>query len=117
MTTRTRAPARRSLERLVGGPLKLGDFLGAIREGEGWSQAELARRLSISRAHLCDIVKGRKSVTPARAARFATALGYGPAQFVRLALQDMVTEAGLDLSVSVRSPEPRQHPRPHHARV
>ena len=107
MTIKTLSSSRRTLERLAGGPLTLGDFLAAIREGEGWSQAELARRLSISRAHLCDIEKGRKTVTPARAAHFASELGYGSEQFVRLALQGLLTEAGLDFSVELRARRPR----------
>ncbi|MEN9796453.1 MAG: hypothetical protein RL653_149 [Pseudomonadota bacterium] len=112
MTTRHPQSARRALERLSGGPLTLGDFLGAIREGEGWSQASLARKLSISRAHLCDIEKGRKSVTPARAAHFASQLGYGPEQFVRLALQGLLAEAGLEFSVELRARRPRSPARP-----
>jgi transcriptional regulator with XRE-family HTH domain len=114
MTTRHPNSARRALERLAGGPLTLGDFLGAIRTGEAWSQAELARRLSISRAHLCDIEKGRKTVTPARAAHFATQLGYGREQFVRLALQGLLAEAGLDFSVELRArrKRPQGQPRP-----
>ncbi|MBM4379627.1 MAG: helix-turn-helix transcriptional regulator [Deltaproteobacteria bacterium] len=110
MTTRHPNSARRALERLAGGPLTLGDFLGAIRTGEGWSQAELARRLSISRAHLCDIEKGRKTVPPARAAHFAEQLGYGREQFVRLALQGLLAEAGLDFSVELRARKPRTVP-------
>jgi len=99
-TRRQKSPAVRFLEDLAG-PLTLGAALAAIREGEEWSQAEMARRLGISRSHLCDIEKRRKSVSPGRAAEFAEALGYGKRQFVRLALQELVNEAGLDLEVSV----------------
>ncbi len=46
---------------------------------EEMSQVEFAKQLGISRSHLCDIEKGRKSVSVARAARFAKILGYGEA--------------------------------------
>ena len=85
------------------GSLTFGGLLAAIREGDGISQAEFARRLELSRSHLCDLEKGRKAVSPARAARMADLLGYGREQFVRLALQAMVQEAGLKMVVSVKA--------------
>lgn len=105
MTTRKKSPsaAVRFLENVAGGPLTLGGLLESIRAGEEQSQAELAERLGISRSHLCDIEKGRKTVSPARAAKFAKILGYGETQFVRLALQDMIDEAGLSLVVKIEA--------------
>lgn len=100
MTTE-KSSARKVLEEVTGGPLTLGDLLRSIREGEGWSQVQMAERLEISRSHLCDIEKQRKTVSPERAARFASILGYGEAQFVRLALQSLVEDAGLRLRVHV----------------
>ena len=100
-TRKKKSAARAFLERLVG-PLTFGSFLQAIREGEDWSQEEMGHRLGVSRAHLCDLEKGRRSVSPERAARFAKILGYSEAQFVELALQQMVDSAGLRLSVAVR---------------
>lgn len=97
------ARARQFLEDLSGEPLTFGAFLRAIREGEGLSLARFAAPLKISRQHLCDIEQGRRAVTPGRAASWARALGYSEAQFVRLALQDQVSQAGLDLRVSVDS--------------
>ena len=47
-------------------------------------QTERAVRLGVSRSHLCDLEKGRKSVSPARAAAFAAIPGYSEKQFVRL---------------------------------
>jgi len=89
----------RFLEGLAGGPLTLSDLLLSIREGEGTSQTDFAAKLGISKSHLCDIEKGRKAVSPKRASHFARILGYGEAQFVRLALQSLVEEAGLDFVV------------------
>lgn len=100
MTT-NRSEARRMLERLAGGPLTLGMALAATREGEDLTQAEFARRLGITRSHLCDIEKGRKPVSPARAAAFARILGYSVEQYVRLALQDQLKREGLHFDVTL----------------
>jgi transcriptional regulator with XRE-family HTH domain len=87
------------VERLVGGPISLGALIEAIRQGEEETQTDFAARLGISRSHLCDIEKGRKIVSPERAARFAELLGYSPEQFIRLALQDTVNRTGLRYTV------------------
>jgi len=63
--------------------------------------AEFAKKLGISRQHLCDIEKGRKVVSPERAAKFAKILGYSREQFVALALQALLDEADLHLKVEV----------------
>jgi transcriptional regulator with XRE-family HTH domain len=89
------------LEQIVGGPIGLGALLEAIRQGEEETQTQFAARLGISRSHLCDIEKGRKVVSPDRAARFAELLGYSPDQFVRLALQDSVNRTGLRYTVQL----------------
>ena len=94
------------MEKITGGPLTLGRVIKSIRLGEGESQVEFARRMGISRSHLCDIEKDRKPVGPARAAEFARKLGYLEAQFVRLALQAQVKRARLQLNVYV---EPITH--------
>jgi len=106
MTTKSTTRKRRSrefLEGLTGGPLSFGTLIAAIREGEEMSQVAFADKLGISRSHLCDIEKGRKSVGPGRAARFAQLLGYPQESFVTLALQAQVEEAGLRLNVTVEA--------------
>jgi plasmid maintenance system antidote protein VapI len=65
------------------------------------SRIAFARKLGVSASHLCDIEKGRKVVSPERAARFARILGRSPEQFVRLSLQELVDEAGLKMKVNV----------------
>ena len=90
--------AREALEKRVG-PLTLSALILATREGDQMSQAEFARLLAISKSHLSDIECGRKSVSPDRAVRFARALKQSEAQFLRLALQDLVDRAGLRFRV------------------
>lgn len=109
MSIERKSDDRRFLEERSGGPLTLGSLLEAIRLGEEESQAYLARKLGISRQHLCDIEKGRKGVSALRAASFARELGYSETQFVRLALQHELNAAGLPMVVNVeRSPRNRR---------
>ena len=89
------------LNKLGGGPLTFGDAVRSARELIEISQAELARRLGVGRQSICDIEKGRALVSVEKAARFAEALGHNEKVFVRLALQDQVSKAGLDLKVSI----------------
>jgi len=103
VTGKARRGASKSLETLMGGPLTLGTALSGLREAEEQSLAEFAKLLGVSRSHLCDIEQGRRAVSPARAARFAQALGQSEAQFVRLALQDQIRSAGLRLTVEVKA--------------
>ncbi len=101
MPTRKKNDTMRFLERLAGRPLMLGGLVQSIRLSEEMSQAAFAKKLRISPSHLCDIEKGRKVVSPERAARFATTLGRSQQQFVRLALQELVDETGLKMKVDV----------------
>jgi len=102
MTT-DKSKATRLLEDLAGGPLTLGRYICSIREGEEMSQVDFARKLGISKSHLCDIEKGRKPVSAAKAAEMARVLGYSERQFVQLALQDAMERAGLDYKVKIEA--------------
>lgn len=101
MPTRKKSSTMRFLEHLAGRPLTPGGLLQSIRLSEEMSQSAFAKKLGISPSHLCDIEKGRKVVSPERAARFAAILGRSQEQFVRLALQGLVDETGLKMKVDV----------------
>lgn len=89
------------LEELGGGPLTFARLMHSIRVCDAMSLTDMANKLGVSRAHLCDIEKERRAVSPQRAARFATILGYSPHQFVELALQAQLE--GLDMMVHVEA--------------
>ncbi len=89
------------LEELAGGPLTLGRLLYSIRMGEEVSQVDFAKKLGVSKAHLCDIEKDRRIVGPARAHGWAKKLGYSPEQFVELALQVSLERDGLKYKVKL----------------
>lgn len=97
-----KSDARKFLQKLTSGPLTAGRMLRAERLGEEIPQKEFAQKLGIPVTHLCDIEKGRKQVSPGRAARFAKTLGLSERQFIRVALQDLLEHDGLEgLEISV----------------
>lgn len=103
MITRAKSDARRFLEGLRGGPLSFGRMIASIRVADEIPQAELARRMGISRANLCDVEKGRRGVTVERAAQFARVLGYSVNQFVAVAVEDQLRKAGLNVRVRLEA--------------
>jgi len=74
-------------------------MIESIRVADEISQVELAQKLKISRAHLCDIEKGRRLVSPERAARFSEVLGYSTKQFVAVSIEDSLRKAGIPFKV------------------
>jgi len=93
----------------LAGPLTLGTLLKTIRETdgvkgeEGCTQTAFAKKVGISRQNLCDIEKGRTSVSAKKAAKFAKRLGYHPAQFVQLALQAQLDAAKIKMTVHLKA--------------
>lgn len=102
MNTKSKSEAIKFLEALSGRALNFGAMIESVRNAEEISQGDFAKKLEISSSHLCDIEKGRKTVSASRAARFAQILGRSEAQFVRLALQDEIERSGLKLKVSIK---------------
>lgn len=97
----TKNSAKKALEKLTGGPLTLGKLLWSIRVGEELTMTEFAVQLEISRSHLNDIEKGRKPVSPKKAAEYASILGYSERQFIRLALQDLLNRQNLNYEIEI----------------
>jgi transcriptional regulator with XRE-family HTH domain len=91
-----KSDAEQFLESLSGGPLTFGRLIRSIRLGEELSLDSFADKLEVSRSNLSDIEHGRRGVSVARAIEWAQLLGYGPTQFVELALQAQVDAAGLE---------------------
>ncbi len=96
MTIKKKSESRKFLEKHTTAPLSIGRILSSTRLAEEISQIAFAKQLGISVTHLCDIEKGRKTVSPERAVKFAKILGLSEKQFVRVALQDGLNKAGLE---------------------
>lgn len=102
-TKKPKSAAMAALEKISGGPLTLGGLIHSIRTGEELSLADFSKRLKITLSHLCDIEKGRKTVSPERAARFAKILGRSPKQFVQLALQELLDKQDIPMVVIIEA--------------
>jgi transcriptional regulator with XRE-family HTH domain len=98
-----KSDAMKFLSKITGGPVTFGKLLEAIRLGEEMTQPEFAKKLKVSKSHINDIEKGRKTVSPERAAKFAKILGYSEDRFVELTLQSMLDQVGLHLKVEVKT--------------
>jgi transcriptional regulator with XRE-family HTH domain len=85
------------------GPMTLGLFIRSFREADHLSQAVYAKKLKISRANLCDIEKGRKMVSPDRAAKLARQLKLPEAVLIQLSMQDQLRKYKLDYKVELKS--------------
>ncbi|MEO8183947.1 MAG: helix-turn-helix transcriptional regulator [Deltaproteobacteria bacterium] len=83
--------------------MTLAAALAGIRECDEQSLTMFAKRLGVSRQHLCDIEQGRKVVSAERAARFAHALKHPEAVFVKLALDDTLRTAKLRYAVELHA--------------
>lgn len=94
--------ARKYLEQLVG-RMSLGKAIRAIRQGEGESQIDFAKRLDVSKQYLCDLEHDRKIVSAKKAKQFATILGYPIEQFIALAIQDSLEHDGIHMLVEVKA--------------
>ena len=95
--------AREVLDELRGGPLTFGAMLRSLRKCDELTLADFSKKLGISVSHLCDIEKGRRSVSAKRAARWAKLLGHPVQLFVQLALQSELDEANIKLKVEIKA--------------
>ncbi|MFA6237459.1 MAG: helix-turn-helix transcriptional regulator [Bacteriovorax sp.] len=98
-----KSAAIKALEKIRGGPLTFGKLIESTRKCDEISQVELAKKMNMSKAHLCDIEKGRRNVTLTRAIQFAKVLGYSQTVFASVALEDQAREAGLKVKITVEA--------------
>jgi antitoxin HigA-1 len=101
MAKEKKSAAVKYLEKLRRGPLTFGALIRSIRETDDHTLEDLAKRLGVSRSHLCDIEKGRRVVSAKRASLWARTLGYSEALFVKLAMQAELDAAGIKLKIEV----------------
>ena len=98
-----RIEARGFLEKLNGGPLTFGQMIAALRKCDEVSQTQMAKKLGISSAKLCDIEKGRRFISIERAAQWARIFGHSEYLFVSLLLEDQMRKSGLNFEVTLKS--------------
>jgi len=83
------------------GELTVGEFLRSWRESEELSQKEFAKLIGMSAANLCDIEKRRKGVSPEKAHEIAIKIGYSPTVLVKMAIEEILEDAGLKYVIEV----------------
>lgn len=93
----------KGIRKITGQKLSLAKLIWSIRQSDNISQVDFANKLKITKQHLCNIERGRNSISPKLAANYAKILGYSKEQFIRLALQDLVDRDGLNVEVEVTS--------------
>jgi transcriptional regulator with XRE-family HTH domain len=95
--------AAMELQKITGKKLTLGTCLWSIRVSDDKSQIAFAKELGISSQYLCDIERGRKTVSAKKAKEFALKLGHLPEQFVELTIQDMLDQDDLKMKVNLKA--------------
>jgi len=103
MTTKKKTKAMKFLDKAIGSPMTFGSNIEAIRLADSISQVAFAKKLGISQAHLSQIEKGIKSVSPERAKKFAQILGYSEVTFVELALRDQFKKSGIKMIIHLEA--------------
>ncbi len=83
------------------GSMTFARLLTSYRSSVDLTQVELAKRLKLSKANLCDLEKGRKIPSPARAHEIARSLKELPQYWVEVAIQDMLTSQKLSYVVKL----------------
>ncbi len=83
------------------GAMTFGAFLTGARTAMDLSQAQLARKLNVSRSMICDVEKGRVLVSPALAVKIARLAGFPEKFAVKYCLQDQLRKAKIKMNVNV----------------
>ncbi len=94
--------AEKFLTHLLGNPIGFGDMIRALRQCDEISQTELAKKMGVTRAYLCDIEKNRHVPTIALALKLAKVMGYSHDQFISMAIQDQLKKAGVKMKVELK---------------
>ena len=85
------------------GPMTVGMFIKTFRENDEISQTDYAKKLGLSRANLCDLERGRKLISPERAAKIAKRIGVPEKVLIQLAIQDSLHAARLKYTVELKA--------------
>ncbi len=83
------------------GPFSFATFMLGIRTTLELSQVEMAKKLGISKAALCEIEKGRTLVSPQAATRYAKKAGFSQTVALEACLQDQLRKANIKKRVRI----------------
>lgn len=96
----TKKEANQTLEKIYG-PFTFATFIRGVRTTLDLTQVEMAKKLGISRAALCEIEKGRTLVGPQAAVRYAKKAGFSDTLALEACLQDQLRKANIKKRVRI----------------
>lgn len=85
----------------LNGPYTFATYMLGVRTTLDLSQVEMAKKLGVSKAALCEIEKGRTLVSPAAAVRYAKKAGFSITLALEACLQDQLRKANIKRRVRV----------------
>ena len=88
------------------GPMTFGAFLSGVRTSMDLTQSELASRLKVSRAMICDIEKGRVAVSPTLASRIAREGGFPETLAIKYCVEDQLRRAKIRAHFEINTLKP-----------
>lgn len=91
----TKNTNKRFSEKLLGEKFSFAIMISGLRTSENISQVEFAKKLGLSKQHLCDIENGRKQVSIERAKKFAKILKFPEDFFAKQIVKDLLAKEGL----------------------
>lgn len=80
-----------------------GSFVRGIRESDGLTQTEVAKRFGCSRQYINAIESDRQEVGIETATRLGTVLGYGPLAFLEVLIRTQLNRVGLSVKVELKA--------------
>jgi DNA-binding XRE family transcriptional regulator len=85
----------------ISGPFTFATYLLGIRTTLDLSQVEMAKKLGITKAALCEIEKGRTFVSLSTAVRYAKKLGFSITVALEACIQDQLRKANINKRVRI----------------
>lgn len=92
----------KQLEKIAGESFSFAVLVKGFRTREDLTQDELAKKLGVTKSYISNLENKRDQVTLEQAIKFAAKLGEPIEVWAQVALQDMVTRAGIEAVVDLR---------------
>ena len=94
---------KKILRKLNKGSFTFGQLLLSLRKADEVTQAELARRLNVSKGLVCDIEKGRRLASIHLAAQIAKVMGYPEVVMIKQLFEDQLQAAKIKCKVKLEA--------------
>ncbi len=95
--------AKDFLNEINKGPSTFGHLLSSLRAADEVSQTALARKLGVSRGLICDIEKGRRTISIVLALKIAKVMGYSEKVILKRVLEDQLKSAKAHFKIKIEA--------------